>query len=182
MAILPEFRRLTSADRPLLLAHLLRLETDCRRARFGQPVGDGFLRGYAGRADLTNTILYACFSGPDVRGVGELRSLGPMWGAECEAAITVERTWRNLGIGTGLMRGLLGEAERGNVSCIYFSGAPVGEAMQRVVDKALAYFPNFSPSRDMADVLANTRQSVSSFADPAPHIVILCIERGIASG
>lgn len=171
MSIFPEFRRLTPADRALLFAHLWRLEPDCRRARFGEAVGDGFLRAYVTGTNFTNTLLYACLAGPEVRGVGELRSLGPMWGAECEAAVTVERPWRNLGIGAALMRGLLEEAERRSVSRIYLSGAPVGKAIQRVVEKALAYYPHFSPTGDSAHVLANTY--------PAPHIVILGIERGV---
>ncbi len=56
----PQFRTLQRADHSLFLAHLLRLDRDRRKSRFGEPVGDGFLRDYVERADPEHTVVFGC--------------------------------------------------------------------------------------------------------------------------
>src|SRR5258705_133285 len=71
-----------------------RLETVCRRSRFGLSVPDVFLRNYAGSVDFANTAVFGCFADNEMRGACELRSLQSLWCGEAELAFSVEKTSR----------------------------------------------------------------------------------------
>jgi GNAT superfamily N-acetyltransferase len=99
----PSIRTLRPADLAGFGRHLQRLQSDCRRSRFGLVASDAFLSDYAARVDLANTAVLGCFVEGELRGACEVRSLRSEWCDEAELAFTVEKSWRSRGFGTALM-------------------------------------------------------------------------------
>jgi hypothetical protein len=60
-------RRLTLTEMPLFGRHLLRLNGECRRARFGNEVANAFLKDYAQRVDASNTDVIGYLENGEVR-------------------------------------------------------------------------------------------------------------------
>ena len=100
-------RRLRRSDRADFAAHLLRLDADSRRMRFGSAVNDGFLRRYAETALAPDSIAKGFFVGRTLRGAAELRGLHA---ALPEAAFSLERPWQGRGHGTRLFSSLVDAA------------------------------------------------------------------------
>ena len=94
-----EIRRLWPTERDLFTAHLLRLDPETRRERFGTAVNDAFLENYAVTTFGIGEIVYAYVEDGEVRGAGELRGLEEILSSTGEAAFSVERPWRRRGIG-----------------------------------------------------------------------------------
>ena len=128
-------RKLWPADRPAFRDHLLRLDGESRRLRFGAPVADSFVNDYARTAFRLDTIMIAHFEGQKIRAAAELRGLSFAFTPAAEAAITVETAWRNRGLGSQLMDRLLISAQNRNVSQIYMICLRDNGAMQHVAQK-----------------------------------------------
>lgn len=96
-------RRVLRSETHLIQSHLLRLEGDARRRRFGHDVSDQFIQTYALQgADLGN-LTFGYFCGGDIRAIAELRQSGRAFGHTAEVAFSVERPFSSKGIGTRLM-------------------------------------------------------------------------------
>src|SRR5262245_27975657 len=65
--------------------HLLRLDEDSRRSRFGGLVTDDFLARYAEIALGIDTVIHGFFINGTMRGAAELRPIGPALSREAEA-------------------------------------------------------------------------------------------------
>ena len=128
-------RELWSMDRSAFRDHLLRLDENSRRLRFGVPVADGFIDDYAKTAFRLNTIIFAYFEDHQIRAAAELRGLSFAFTPAAEAAITVETAWRNRGLGSQLMDRLLVSARNRHVNQIYMICLRENGAMQHVAQK-----------------------------------------------
>lgn len=96
------------------LAHLLRLDDESRRNRFGGAVSDDVIRAYLDQADGLNTILHGFFVDGTLRGVAEIRLVGTPFPDSAEAAFSIEKPWQSHGIGSALLeRTLLIARNRG---------------------------------------------------------------------
>lgn len=96
-------RRVLRSETHLIESHLLRLEGDARRRRFGHDVSDQFIHSYALRgADLGN-LTFGYFCDGEIRAIAELRQSGRAFGHTAEVAFSVERPFSSKGIGTRLM-------------------------------------------------------------------------------
>jgi GNAT superfamily N-acetyltransferase len=100
-------RRLWPADQAAVLAYFLRLDPETRSNRFMGNVSEAGVRAYAAQALTAEGVLYGAFVGRELRGLGELRPMGPgasshFLGPRAEAAFAVERAFRRRGIGAGL--------------------------------------------------------------------------------
>jgi hypothetical protein len=84
------FRKLWVADTEALKAHLLRLDPESRRMRFGTPVSDFFIKQYAENALGSHSIAHGYFVDGVLRGVAELRGFRGITGGDAEAAFSVE--------------------------------------------------------------------------------------------
>jgi GNAT superfamily N-acetyltransferase len=113
--------------------HLLRLNSHCRRARFGNETSDSFLQDYASRVSPLDMLVLGYFEENEMRGAAELRSLRQVWCAEAEAAFSVERSWQSRGIGTALMVETIRTAYRLAVEHIYLSCHVRNRPMLRIV-------------------------------------------------
>jgi GNAT superfamily N-acetyltransferase len=90
--------------------HLLRLDPDSRRNRFGGTIADDMVRSYAATARGSDVVIHAFIVDGVLRGVADLRILG----REAEAAFSIEKPWQSQGVGTALLdRSLLTARNRG---------------------------------------------------------------------
>lgn len=94
--------------------HLLRLDRESRNRRFSGGVSDEFIIRHASSANGLGVILHGFFVEGTLRGAAELRSLGPLFSRQGEAAISIEQPWQSHGVGTILLeRTLLSARNRG---------------------------------------------------------------------
>ena len=94
--------------------HLLRLDRDSRRNRFGGAVSDEFILNYIELSLGLDAVIHGFFVDGILRGVAELRLLGNGFAEEAEAAFSIETPWQSNGVGTALLeRTLLAARNRG---------------------------------------------------------------------
>src|SRR5947208_3879963 len=94
--------------------HLLRLDAQSRRNRFGGAVSDEFIANYAELSRGLDAVMHGFFVEGILRGVAELRPLGQGFAHEAEAAFSIEKSWQSHGVGSALLeRTLLAARNRG---------------------------------------------------------------------
>ena len=94
--------------------HLLRLDKESRRNRFGGAVSDEFIVNYTELSLGLDSVMHGFFVEGTLRGVAELRPLGKDFAHEAEAAFSIETPWQNHGVGSALLeRTLLAARNRG---------------------------------------------------------------------
>jgi len=94
--------------------HLLRLDAESRRNRFGGAVSDEFIANYAELSRGLDAVMHGFFVEGVLRGVAELRPLGDGFAHEAEAAFSIEKPWQSHGVGSALLeRTLLAARNRG---------------------------------------------------------------------
>lgn len=131
-------RFLEPRDASLVLDHLQRLGTECRRSRFGNEVSDGFLRDYVNRIDHSNTDVAAYLEDARVIGIAELRSLTATWHLGAEVAFSVDAPFRGRGIGSALMTFVLEQARARRLDRVFLICDQRNRPMQRVAEKSYA--------------------------------------------
>lgn len=124
-------RRLRLSETALFEAHLLRLDPECRRLRFGQAVRDEFLSTYARRAPSPGTVIEGAFVDGVLRGVAELRPFAP-GSRTAEAAVSVEPALRRRGIGRRLLKQLTLRARNLGIRKVVLICLPENVAMRRL--------------------------------------------------
>ena len=128
-------RKLWSAEAPLFRDHLLRLDTASRRMRFGYGASSNYLETYAERMSEPGTLTYAYVEDGAVRAAAELKQLGGLWGHDAEAALSVEATHQNQGLGTKLLGRLIQSARYRGLQHLILNCLPENERMQAVAKK-----------------------------------------------
>lgn len=118
--------------------HMLRLDAESRRMRFGMAVDDGFIKNYASQAVQLESIIYGFFVGGEMRAAAELRVIGDGWSGEAEAAFSVEKEYQDSGVGTELLGRLILTARNRGVSRMYMNCLSTNRKMQRVAKKYAA--------------------------------------------
>ena len=94
--------------------HLLRLDVESRRNRFGGAVSDEFIHNYIELSLGLDAVIHGFFVDGILRGVAELRPIGSGFPEEAEAAFSIEKPWQSHGVGTALLeRTLLAARNRG---------------------------------------------------------------------
>jgi GNAT superfamily N-acetyltransferase len=107
-------RKLWISETELYRDHLLRLDGESRRNRFGGGVSDEFIRSYVDLSVGLDGVIHGFFVDGALRGAGELRALGTTLAGEAEAAFSIEKSWQSHGVGTALLeRTLLAARNRG---------------------------------------------------------------------
>jgi RimJ/RimL family protein N-acetyltransferase len=114
--------------------HLLRLDADSRRMRFGMSVDDDFIRDYAERTASMDSLIIGYFYAGEMRGAGELRLLGE-GSSDAEGAFSVEKDHQNRGIGSDLLGRLVRAARNRGVSRLYMNCLAENRKMQRIAKK-----------------------------------------------
>ena len=167
-----EYRKLWPTELELFRAHILRLDYETRRLRFGRPVKDEFVANYCDTVYGLNSVVYGCFVDGTLRGVAELRLLTDIWPFEAELALSVESPWQDSGIGTELMGRALRAARNRGIGRLYMICLPENERMRKVAkkyDARLAWRPgeiegNLFPSQpDYFSILHEFLDDTSGF-------------------
>jgi GNAT superfamily N-acetyltransferase len=115
--------------------HLLRLDSDSRRMRFGMSVGDEFIRRYAEQTSQYQSVIYGFFTEGDMRAAAELRMIGSSWRGEAEAAFSVERKYQDSGVGTELLGKIIVAARNRGVERLYMNCLSENRRMQKIARK-----------------------------------------------
>jgi RimJ/RimL family protein N-acetyltransferase len=115
--------------------HLLRLDKESRRMRFGMAVDDDFIRKYAERTGQFKSVIYGHFVGREMHAAAELRMIGDSWNGEAEAAFSVERDYQDSGVGTDLLGRIIVSARNRGVTRLYMNCLSENRKMQRVAKK-----------------------------------------------
>lgn len=129
------FRKLWAADTAALKAHLLRLDPESRRMRFGTPVTDYFVEHYAQNALGNHSIAHGYFVDGVLRGVAELRGFRGVAGGEAEAAFSVEQKFQNKGVGTELFSRTVLAARNRGISKLFVNFLSQNARMQAIAKK-----------------------------------------------
>lgn len=117
------YRKLSLADHGAFEAHLLALDAESRRSRFGMVTTDAFLADYAARCITLNATIHGAFLDQDLIGVAELRPIGGIFTEDAELAFSVRTEHRNRGVGSALFGKVLRSARnrgflRLHMSCL----------------------------------------------------------------
>ncbi len=97
-------RKLAASERPLLTAHLLRLDADDRTRRFMGTVDTHHVERYCGADDGRPRLVIGFFVDRVLRGAAELVLAAGGRPGHAEIALSVERPWQNQGVGAELLR------------------------------------------------------------------------------
>ncbi len=101
---MPAFRKLLPAELGQYRAHLLRLDTADRYARFTGTVSDATIDEHCARMDWGRTILVGAFVQGELRAAVELCTDRLIWPHEAELAVSVEKGLQGQKVGTTLIR------------------------------------------------------------------------------
>jgi GNAT superfamily N-acetyltransferase len=126
-------RKLWIGETELYREHLLRLDPESRRNRFGGAVADDFIRTYAQPSRLTDAVIHGFFVDGALRGAAELRPLAT--GNEAEAAFSIERPWQSHGVGTALLERTLLAARNRQIKLLHMTCLAENRRMQQLALK-----------------------------------------------
>jgi RimJ/RimL family protein N-acetyltransferase len=115
--------------------HLLRLDKESRRLRFGSSVSETFIHTYSERTNRLKSVIYGFFLGREMLAAAELRMIGDSWHGEAEAAFSVEREYQDSGVGTELLGRIILSARNRGVDKLYMNCLAENRKMQRVAKK-----------------------------------------------
>lgn len=152
------FRKLWPTETEKFRDHLLRLDKETRRLRFGMPVNDTFIIEYAARTGDWDSIIHAYVVDGEVRAAAELRRIGDHWSGEAEAAFSVETAYQNKGIGSELLGRVVRSARNRGIDRLYMNCLLENRKMQRVARKHEA-----SLQFDHGDVIGRVRPGIPTY-------------------
>lgn len=128
-------RKLWIGEAKAFREHLLRLDADSRRSRFGSPVNEFFISNYAARALGPDSVVHGFFANGMLRAAAELRPFGKGFPAEAEAAFSVEHDFQNHGVGSALLDRTILAAKNRGIRTIYMSCLAENHRMQSIAKK-----------------------------------------------
>jgi RimJ/RimL family protein N-acetyltransferase len=132
-----ELAEIPARKHALVLSHFGRLDEDSLSARFGMRVTQQFLHDYARRLSEEHSLVIGAFEHGRLIGVVELHVLRGVGEAhasakELELALTVERSFQSMGIGTMLAVRALQAAAAMNADQIHACFEQRNQRMRRI--------------------------------------------------
>lgn len=115
--------------------HLLRLDRESRNRRFSGAVSDESVARHVASAGGFGVVLHGFFVDGVLRGAAELRSIGPVFAREGEAAFSVELPWQSHGVGTVLLERTLLSARNRGIKLLRMHCLADNRRMQQLADK-----------------------------------------------
>ena len=101
--------------------HLLRLDPESRRNRFGGAVSDEFIERFVELTLGLDAVIHGFFVDGTLRGAAELRPLGSGFANEAEAAFSIEKPWQSHGVGSELLKRTLLAARNRGIRLLHMS-------------------------------------------------------------
>jgi GNAT superfamily N-acetyltransferase len=136
--VLPEgavIRKLWVGETAKYREHVLRLDPESRRNRFGGAVADEFVGKYVDTTTALDAVVHGFFVGGLMRGAAELRPLGLRLPQQAEAAISVEKPWQSHGVGSALLRRTLLAARNRGYRLLHMACLAENRRMQQLARK-----------------------------------------------
>jgi GNAT superfamily N-acetyltransferase len=136
--VLPEgavIRKLWIGEAAKYREHVLRLDAESRRNRFGGAVSDEFVRNYVELSTSLDAIVHGFFVDDVMRGAAELRPLGLKFPRQAEAAISVEKPWQSHGVGSALLQRTLLAARNRGFRLLHMACLAENKRMQQLARK-----------------------------------------------
>jgi len=115
--------------------HLLRLDPESRRNRFGGAVSDEFIENFVELILGLDAVIHGFFVDGMLRGAAELRTLGPALGHEAEAAFSIEKPWQSHGVGSELLERTLLAARNRGIKLLHMTCLANNQRMQQLARK-----------------------------------------------
>ncbi|MGF1628312.1 MAG: GNAT family N-acetyltransferase [Kiloniellaceae bacterium] len=128
-------RKLLAHERGDLKNHLLRMDADDRRLRFGHFVSPESIVAYTAGICWPQTWIVGAFEDGVLRGVAELRSGDRSGAPTAELSVTVERAYQDRGIGTRLLEKALLIARNRGFRSLFLLCLPENVKMQHIARK-----------------------------------------------
>jgi len=115
--------------------HLLRLDRESRNRRFSGAVSDEFVSRHAESANDLRVVVHGFFIDGVLRGAAELRSYGPVFTRQGEAAFSIEQPWQSHGVGTMLLERTLLTARNRGIRLLQMNCLADNRRMQQLARK-----------------------------------------------
>ncbi len=115
--------------------HLLRLDPQSRRNRFGGGVSEAFIQRYVRLSNHLDAIIHGLFVDGMLRGAAELRPLGAAFAHDAEAAFSIEKPWQNRGVGSALLARTLLAARNRRYRHLHMACLADNRSMQQLARK-----------------------------------------------
>jgi len=118
--------------------HLLRLDAESRRNRFGLAVADELIEAYVASPTWNGAIMHGFIVDGVLRGVAELKPFGATFPSEAEAAFSVETPWQSHGVGSALLARTLLAARNRGIRQVHMACLADNSRMQQLARKFAA--------------------------------------------
>jgi GNAT superfamily N-acetyltransferase len=118
--------------------HLLRLDADSRRNRFGGAVADEMIETYIASAMRRGTVLHGFLVDGVLRGVADLKPFGAAFPTEAEVAFSIEQPWQSHGVGSALLERTLLAARNRGIRLVHMACLADNARMQQLARKFAA--------------------------------------------
>jgi RimJ/RimL family protein N-acetyltransferase len=128
-------RKIAAAESLQLHKHLIRLDPESRRLRFGAVVRDDFVRRFVRGLDWSSSIHLGYFDKSRLRGAAHLVWSDQPYPPGVEYAVSVEAPHQNAGIGTELTRRAVTIARNRGLRELYMVCLRENARMQHVARK-----------------------------------------------
>ncbi len=128
-------RKLWAGESSLYRDHLLRLDADSRRTRFGAGVSDAFIARHAGSIGRAGTIVHGFLIDGQLHGAAEMRRIGSTFAPAAEVALSVEKPWQSHGVGTVLLERTLLAARNRGITALHMQCLADNRRMQQLAAK-----------------------------------------------
>ncbi len=128
-------RKLWLGEIGLYRDHLLRLDAESRRNRFGGTVSDAYVSNYVDVSIHLDAVFHAFYIDGKLRGAAELRAMGKMPSREAEVALSVEQPWQSHGVGSVLLEHTLLAARNRGIRNLHMMCLADNRRMQQLAKK-----------------------------------------------
>jgi GNAT superfamily N-acetyltransferase len=128
-------RKLWMVESDAYSEHLLRLDPESRRSRFGGAIADDMIRTYAATMRGPDAIVHGYFVDGVLRGAADMRVLNAAHRNEAEAAFSIEKPWQSHGVGSALLERSLLAARNRNIKMMHVCCLPENQRMQQLARK-----------------------------------------------
>jgi GNAT superfamily N-acetyltransferase len=115
--------------------HLLRLDADSRRNRFGGAIADELILASAETAMQIGTVMHGFLVDGILRGVAELKPFGAASPGVAEVAFSIEKPWQSHGVGSALLERTLLAARNRGIKLVHMSCLAGNARMQQLARK-----------------------------------------------